>query len=915
MANPAIWTATPDEVRTRFLEYFKGRGHEIRPSAPLVPENDPTLLFIGAGMAPFKDHFLGRVPLTFRRAASSQKCLRTGDLESVGRTPGHHTFFEMLGNFSFGDYFKQESIAWAWDFLTNEMGIPKDRLRVTVYEEDDEAVRKWERFAGIPDKTIGRLGAKSNFWPANAPEDGPDGPCGPCSEIFFDLGFKPREDDACTVEGCPDAPNSPDCGCRRFLEIWNLVFQQYDRKGPNDLAPLPSQNIDTGMGFERLLTVLAHLANPEKRIFSNFDTPLFAPLLALPLEPGRFEGSDPLDLEDPYVRVRLRRVADHARAAVFCIADGVRPSNEGRGYVLRRVIRRAVRDLIQVGFAKPFLHEYVAPVSSVMGAAYPDVPAHAAEISTVIEEEERRFRDTYEQGESLLAEAVKGAIAQGAKVLGGDVLFRLYDTYGYPPDLAADSLRSKDLEPDFAGFQKLMDERRQQSRDGSKIQAEIFAAGPLDRVKQAGPGTTFLGYGPTPEGPDGSYQWDPGVEATSTVAEILVGEAPTDRIEPGAEAAIVLAATPFYAEAGGQVGDTGEIRGPDGAVFRVTDTQKVEGFHLHRGTLEGGPLARGDAVTAVVDRARRDSVRRNHTATHLLHRVLKVLLGEEARQAGSLVAPDYLRFDFQFPRALTPEERDQVEAEVNRRVFENHPMETRVHDLESARATGAVSMFGEKYGDRVRVLTAGDSREFCGGTHCRATGDIGSFRILSEKSIGSGVRRIEAVTGERAVREFQEERRRLAAAVEEAERWKKEAGKAAKRAEGASAPPTVNLDPLVAVRGTAGRVRFAFVETANAPDSVLLGAGDRVKADGGEPLAALIASKDEGGVALVAAGNPAAVQAGFRAGDAVGTAAKVLGGGGGGRPDLARGKGSDPARLGEAVAAFEAYLAALPPPA
>jgi alanyl-tRNA synthetase len=429
-------------------------------------------------------------------------------------------------------------------------------------------------------------------------------------------------------------------------------------------------------------------------------------------------------------------------------------------------------------------------------------------------------------------------------------------------------------------------------------------------VKKESPGTRFMGYGPVPELPDGSYRWDPGVTGSSVVTEILVGEKPADRMDPGQEGAIVLRDTPFYAEQGGQVGDTGVLRGPDGAVFRVEDTRRVEGFHLHIGRLEGGRLHRGETVDAEVDALRRDSVRRNHTATHLLHRVLRKILGEDARQAGSLVAPDYLRFDFSFPRALTPEERERIEAEVNRRILENNAVETRVHDAEGARATGAVSMFGEKYGARIRVLTAGDSKEFCGGTHCRATGDIGSFRILSEKSVGSGVRRIEAVTGERAVREFQEDRRRGAALLEEIERLKKEVQKASKRT-AAPAAAEEAPDPLAVPRRKAGPVEFVVVEGEGLPEGVLLGAGDRVKADAGGPFAALVASKGAEGVLLVAAGNPAAVKAGFKAGAAVKAAAEAVGGGGGGRPDLARGKGKDGAKVPEAVRAFEAYLAGL----
>ena len=922
MKPKPIWSAPPDEVRALFLDYFRKRGHEILPSASLVPENDPSLLFIGAGMAPFKDRFLGRVPLTFRRAATSQKCLRTGDLENVGRTPGHHTFFEMLGNFSFGDsatggYGKEDAIRWAWEFLTSAkwLGIPKERLRVSVYEKDEEAAALWKKITPLRDDRIARLGAKSNFWPANAPEDGPDGPCGPCSEIFFDLGFKPDESIACTVKGCPDAAGSPDCDCQRFLEIWNLVFQQYDRRGKDDLVPLKMQNIDTGMGFERLLTVLAHLAEGkrlgERAIYSNFDTPLFRALMKHGLDGSAYADIHEKGWPEDHV-IRARRIADHVRAAVFCVADGVRPSNEGRGYVLRRVIRRAVRDLVNLGYrGDRYLASYVPLVSKAMGSkgAHPELRRHEKDIGRVIDDEEQRFRETYASGEQILLRKFHELFDAGVRTFPGATLFELYDTYGFPADIAIDFLHERGMEPDLAAYELEIEKARTRSRDGSKIATDIFAAGPLERLKREGGETVFLGYGPEPERKDGTYAWDPGVEASSVVAEILVGEKPVDRMEPGQEGAVVLRETPFYAEQGGQVGDAGEIRGPVGAVFRVKETKKVEGFHLHFGTLESAPMERGDQVKAAVDRARRDAVRRNHTATHLLHRVLRSLLGEEAAQAGSLVAPDYLRFDFRFPRALTPEERERVEAEVNRRICENHPVETRVYDAQAARATGAVSMFGEKYGTRVRVLTAGDSREFCGGTHCRATGDIGSFRIQSEKSIGSGIRRIEAVTGERAVREFQEDRRRVQEMAAEVDRLRKEAAKASKRP--GPAAPAATVDPLAAPRRRAGPIEFVVLEAEDLPEPALLGAGDRVKADAGSPVAALVASRSAEGVALVAAGNPAAVKAGFRAGAAVKAAAEAVGGGGGGRPDLARGKGKDASRLPEAVAAFERYLAGL----
>ncbi|NUN53874.1 MAG: alanine--tRNA ligase, partial [Planctomycetaceae bacterium] len=515
-----------------------------------------------------------------------------------------------------------------------------------------------------------------------------------------------------------------------------------------------------------------------------------------------------------------RRIADHARAAAFCIADGVRPSNEGRGYVLRRVIRRAVRDLIQQGFPEPYLDRYVAAAGRAMGSRYPDILSHAGSIESALRTEEEKFRETYTRGRALLDEHLVRMEAGGGTVLPGEQAFLLHDTFGFPVDVTADILAETGRTLDRPGFERAMEEARQRSREGSKIAGDIFAAGPLARVKKEETGTRFLGYGPVPEGPDGSYAWDPGLEADSTVVEILRGDAPADALAAGEEGALLLRETPFYAEQGGQVGDAGFIESPSGR-FLVRDTRRVEGFHLHVGVLERGTLRRGETVRASVDRERRDAVRRNHTGTHLLHRVLREVLGEEARQAGSLVAPDYLRFDFSFPRGLAPEERERIEAGVNRRILENHPVETRVHDLAAARATGAVSMFGEKYGDRVRVLTAGDSREFCGGTHCRATGDIGSFRILSEKSVGSGVRRIEAVTGARAVALFQEDRRRLASLEEEVERLKKEVAKAGRKAAAAAAPTAPSLEGALAAKRRVGGFELAVLDGTGAAEGDL----------------------------------------------------------------------------------------------
>ena len=712
-----------DEIRRTWLDFFEARGHTRVKSASLVPDNDPTLLFTGAGMNPFKDLFLGRGEKPYSRATSVQKCFRTGDLEEVGRTTYHHTFFEMLGNFSFGDYFKREAILWAWEFLTVVLEMPADRLSATIYQDDDEAYEIWSREVGLPDSRLTRLGAKSNFWPSNAPLAGPNGVCGPCSEIFWDYG----EEYSCG----PDCARE-DCDCPRYSEIWNLVFTQFLRTGKGRLEPLPQKNIDTGAGFERFVAVV-------RGELSTFGTELFTPILA--------RISDLTGIEYEFATeagVRMRRIADHVRAAAFCLSDGVKPGRDGREFVLRRVIRRAVRDGITLGLEQPFLTKVSPVVADVMGESYPEIRQGLDDLNRLLGREEERFRATYHQGMNALEQAVADLKTAGKDVLGGDQAFKLHDERGFPVDLTEDYLREQGLRLDREGFEAAMDARRRESQDGARLEADIFARGPIAEVRNDYGVTRFTGYETTAD--------------RGRIVAIVVDEERVDEAGAGAEVTVIADPTPFYAESGGQVGDHGEIRGPAGRMT-VTDTHSAEGVTYMSGRIAQGRLAVDEEAELVVDEARRNAIRRNHTATHLLHRALKNRLGEGATQAGSLVAPDRLRFDFHHEGGMSDEEIRDVEAEVNREILANTGLASDVTDIATARAEGAVAMFGEKYGDRVRVVTVGGySKELCGGTHCAATGDIGSFRIVSESNIGAGLRRIEAVTGEGALDLMRSER-------------------------------------------------------------------------------------------------------------------------------------------------------------
>lgn len=714
-----------DEIREIYLSYFEQKaGHKRLPSAPLVPENDPSLLFIGAGMAPFKDMFQGSRRLPYTRIATSQKCLRVGDLEKVGFTSRHHTFFEMLGNFSFGDYFKEEAITWAWDLLTRELKVSPDRLFASVYEKDDEAYAIWHKKIGLAEKRIYRFGEALNFWPANAPSQGPNGPCGPCSEIYYDFG----EAYACKKPGCDVG-----CDCDRFVEIWNLVFTEYNRREDGVLEPLPQKNIDTGAGLERWAAML-------QGVVSNFDTDLFQPILR-----AIREIVHPM-ARDPRAPGRLRRIADHLRAVVFCIADGVNPSNEDRGYVVRRLIRKAITDAYLMGHSEPFLYKLVPIVADVMQKPYPEIRERLSPIQAPIREEEERFLETLEQGMNVLNEAIDELRGGDRDTLDGERAFKLHDTFGFPVELTQSLLQEHGFKVDMEGFRKKLEEARELSRRQSGFAKDIFQTGALLEMKKKFPPTVFQGYRK--------------LKLKSTVLAIIRENRFQEEAREGDEVLVLLDETPFYAEGGGQVGDTGFLQARKLKVS-VNDTRRDEGYFLHHCKVVQGTLRPGTQVEAVVNAERRANIVRNHDATHLLHAALRQVLGPHAEQAGSVVAPDYLRFDFKHGEKLTPEQLRAVEDLVNQKVLEDVEIE-KIEDvpIEEARRMGAIMLFGEKYGEKVRVVRTKDnfSIELCGGCHGERTSPIGLFKIVSEESVGSGVRRIVALTGPRAVEAAAKER-------------------------------------------------------------------------------------------------------------------------------------------------------------
>ena len=854
---------TTNELRRAFLEFFRDRGHELVPSAPLVPANDPTLLFTNSGMVQFKDVFLGREERKIPRAVTSQRCVRAGgkhnDLENVGYTARHHTFFEMLGNFSFGDYFKREAIEYAWEFVTGTLKLPPERLWCTVYTDDDEAADIWLEHIGVDPARFGRMGEKDNFWAM-----GDTGPCGPCSELFYDHGPG--------VAGGP--PGSEDEDGDRFVEIWNLVFMQFDRNEAGELITLPKPSVDTGMGLERVAAVM-------QGVQSNYETDLFRHLIHDAME---VTGTAQPEHQS------LRVIADHIRACAFLVADGVIPGNEKRSYVLRRIIRRAVRHGYQLGVRKPFFYKLVASLEAQMGAAYPELKAQRAHIERVLRREEGRFAETLAEGMRILESAVEG-LGEGG-IIPGETVFTLYDTYGFPRDLTADFARDRNLRIDEAGFEERMAEQRRRARDSRSFSG--YGASPLVLDES----TTFLGYRM--------------LDGSATVSALFAAAEPVDRLEVGATGAVVLDRTPFYAEAGGQVGDTGTLsRG--GAVFRVEDTIKFGEAHGHLGVMAEGGLSVGDTVRASVDAERRAAIVLNHSATHLLHAALRSILGTHVQQRGSLVAPDRLRFDFSHHQPVTGQELQQIERLVNRQIRLNAAARISVLPYEEAIAAGAIAFFGDKYSGEVRVLKLGDfSMELCGGTHVNRAGDIGFLKITSETGIAAGVRRIEAVTGEGAVDWIdagesllrsaaalvkgtrEEVADRVAQLVERNRELEREVQ--ALKGELAGGGGRDLISEAVEVRG----VKVLAARIDGVDPSPLRDAADRLCNQLGSGVVVL-GSVQGRKVRLVADVSKDLTDS-LHAGRLVGAVAQRVGGKGGGRADFAQAGGTKPEKLNEALA-------------
>jgi len=858
---------TSAELREMFLRYFESQGHTIVPSSPLVPGNDPTLLFTNAGMVQFKDVFLGTDKRSYSRAVTSQRCVRAGgkhnDLENVGYTARHHTFFEMLGNFSFGEYFKKEAIHYAWDFLTNVIGLPAEKLWITVYADDDEAADIWLNDIKVNPQQFARIGTSDNFWSM-----GDTGPRGPCSEIFYDHGPE--------IEGGP--PGTPEEDGDRYIEIWNLVFMQYNRNETGDMLPLPRPSVDTGMGLERLAAILQHVHN-------NYDIDLFQALISAA---AGLTGTT--DLENKSLRV----IADHIRSCAFLVVDGVLPSNEGRGYVLRRIIRRAARHGHQLGCKTPFFYKLVATLDQEMGDAYPELSQHREHVERVLKKEEQRFAETLEQGMRILEAAIE---KMKGNTIDGKTVFKLYDTFGFPVDLTADVARERNLVLDQDGFDVEMEAQRSRARASSQFNA-VSDAFKLDTY----PATEFLGYELR--------------SANARVLAILQNDAAIDQLENGDEAIVILDRTPFYAESGGQVGDIGEIRIGEETVFKVTDTQKQNDVYLHIGYLLSGEPGVGDQVDARIDENHRQAVMLNHSATHLMHAALRQVLGEHVQQKGSLVDADKLRFDFSHYQPVEPGQIAEIETLVNNQVRGNLETRAEVMDMEAAKKSGAMALFGEKYGDLVRVLKIGsDSIELCGGTHVPRAGDIGLFKIVLESGIASGVRRIEAVTGEAAIKRFIESENKLDTV---AQRLKASRDNLLPRIEQLQTNNRSLEKEIEALKSKlasqtggdlasrAQEVRGIKVLAANldgANVKTLRETVDQLKNKLGA-AAVVLGSSTDGKVSIIA-GVTRAESERIRAGDLANLVAEQCGGRGGGRPDMAQAGGNQPENL---AAALESVL-------
>jgi len=874
-----------NEIRSKFLQYFADRGHTVVASSSLVPANDPTLLFVNSGMVQFKDVFLGIDKRPYSRATTAQRSVRAGgkhnDLENVGYTARHHTFFEMLGNFSFGDYFKREAIRYAWELLTRVYGLPAEKLWTTVYIDDDEAYDVWTKEIGVPPERCVRIGdnkgakyASDNFW-----QMADTGPCGPCSEIFYDHGPE--------VWGGP--PGSPEAEGDRYIEIWNLVFMQFNRDDKGVMHPLPKPSVDTGMGLERLTAVLQH-------VHSNYEIDLFQDLIrAAVRETGARD----------YLSPSLRVIADHIRACAFLIVDGIIPGNEGRGYVLRRIIRSAIRHGYQLGQKQPFFHRLVDDLDSAMGDAYPELRRDTARVRDVLRLEEERFGETIEHGMKILGEALARLEQAGGKVLDGETAFTLYDTFGFPFDLTADVCRERNVTVDEAGFDKAMDAQRERARAASHFKMGA-------QLEYAGQKTQFRGYDT--------------LSVESRVTALYSEGSPVDSLATGERGVVVLSETPFYAESGGQVGDRGELSkgGACLTLFTVADTQKIQpDVFGHVGEVKTGELKVGDIVAAQVDHAARARTMRNHSATHLMHKAMREVLGAHVQQKGSLVDPDKTRFDFAHNAPVTDDEIRRVEALVNREILANAATQARVMPIEEAQKSGAMMLFGEKYGDLVRVLDIGSSREFCGGTHVARTGDIGFFKIVGEGGVAAGVRRVEAVTGDNALEWVQAQEANIAAAaaalkapvgeveariaqlIESARASEKELARL--KAKLAASAGDDLAGSAVDVKGPQGNVRVLAATVDGADVKGLRETLDKLK-DKLKSAAIVLSTVNDGKVTLIA-GVTADLTARVKAGELVNHVAQQVGGKGGGRPDMAQAGGTDPAGLPAALKSVESWVA------
>jgi len=856
------------DLRKLFLDFFASKGHEVVASSPLVPANDPTLLFTNAGMVQFKETFLGQETRKYTRAVTTQRCVRAGgkhnDLENVGYTARHHTFFEMLGNFSFGDYFKREAIQYAWEFLTETLALPPEKLWITVFEEDDEAADIWLKELGVSADRFSRIGAKDNFWSM-----GDTGPCGPCSEIFYDHG----ED----IAGGP--PGTPEEDGDRYIEIWNLVFMQFDRSADGTLTPLPKPSVDTGMGLERLAAVLQNVHN-------NYEIDLFQHLI---------EAIQALSGTEDSSNFSLRVIADHIRSCSFMIADGVHPSNEGRGYVLRRIIRRAIRHGHKLGLKESFFHKLVQPLVNEMGDAFPELKQAQALVEKALLQEENRFADTLDNGLRILDQAIED---MGDKEIPGETVFLLYDTYGFPIDLTADIARERGLTIDIAGFERAMEAQRTRARSASQ-----FAGGLSEQIAIDGE-TAFCGYSQTQE--------------TGTITAIIADGEHVDQLEAGQEGVLVLDHTPFYAESGGQVGDHGEITS-DNASFTVSDTRKQGKAFTHIGRCEHGQFHVGQSVTAQIDESNRQATALNHSATHLLHAALRNVLGDHVMQKGSLVDPQRLRFDFSHFEPVTPDQLHDIERMVNQQIRLNHPVDTKLMAIEEAKKSGAMALFGEKYDDEVRVLSMGDfSIELCGGTHVQHTGDIGLLKITAEAGIASGVRRIEAVTGDKALDYIDTTQLTLnqvsdllkakpdnvqdkaALLVQRSRELEKELESL--KAKLASSAGDDLANSVQEVNG----IKVLASSLEGADGKALRDAVDQLKNKLGTAAIVLTAVKDE--KITIIAGVTKDITDKIRAGDLVGHVASQVGGKGGGRPDMAQGGGNEPQNLAAALASVTDWV-------